>query len=271
MKGRLRIALVFFSALMLSCANSAINKDSGSDIPLEVYSEFRNKLFIAEELTKYDKLAWIATDSIQRFQSQFDAEKMKGYVVNHFRDSAVVSFGAGDDSGKYVKHCQVVFGDGEPRPVLFDSGRIGDENEAVMFFAMRNAIMDLGETERNNGRHNFYAMTYSDTVKIYLIPGFRQGEFVFGGSLLYTYVKGRRVGKVNFHFGYQYFRQKEKPIDVHLNSDMNEIPNECDLMKFLTYRDFIGSMTIRTTRYLFVLSHRPDGGTDFDIKRREDI
>jgi hypothetical protein len=269
-EGKMRIILLGILINLVSCSNTRQSSSAESrDVPMEVYSEFRNRLFFAEQLAKYDKLAWVATDSVQKYIRTLPPEKIKGYVVEEFQDSTVVSFGAKSDSGRYIKYCQAVFEPNGLRSVLFNGGRIGNANETKMFYAIRKSVDAIGEEERARGRHNYYALMAGDTVKVYLIPGYIPGKFIFGGSFLFTYVQGQSPKKKDFNVGYQYFKEQGKPIDVELYSEFDEIANECDIMKFLAYRGYIRKMKINTPKYIFLLTHKEKGETGFDILKND--
>ena len=132
-----------------------------------------------------------------------------------------------------------------------------------MYAVFADARRELGEREYSLGKHNFYVLPGEDTTWVYAIPGFRKGEHVFGGSYRYAYLAGRLAGKKAFHLGYQYVKDKRKAIDVAITSDLDEVPNECDLLKFLAYRGIFREMRIRTSKYVFKLVHKPAGGIDF--------
>lgn len=135
-----------------------------------------------------------------------------------------------------------------------------------MFDALGKTMKDLGPGEWEKGKHNSYVFVNGDSTEVYLIPGYLPGQFIFGGSYLYDFVGGELTGKKVFHFGYQYVKDAGKFIPVRIKSDMNRVPNECDIMKYLTLGRFISRLDVETTEYLFSLS-TADGKFSYDVKK----
>jgi len=190
----------------------------------------------------------------------------RGYVVTYQQDSATVSFGDSGDGGGSVKYCEVGFSAQGAHPIRFDKPRIGTGTEIRLYQALEASRRNLHQGEFEQGRYNSYMLEEKDMVSVYLIPGYVDGQFVFGGSYLYRFVGGRLVAKQAFHEGYQYVKQVRKMGEVEIASTLNPVPNECDLMKFLAYRDFMPKMRIRTSRYRFFLWAKPDDQVGFDLR-----
>jgi hypothetical protein len=235
-------------------------------IPVEVIHQYHVNLERARELARYDRLAWIATDSINPFTTSVGARHFQGYVVTFQQDSATVSFGDTGDGKGYVKYCEVGFSARGAHPIRFDKPRIGTGTEIRLYHALQAARRELPKGEYEQGRHNFYMLEARDTVSVYLVPGYRDGQFIFGGSYLYRFVDGRLVSRQAFHLGYQYVKLEKKMGEVEIASTLNTVPNECDLMKFLVYRDFMPKLRIRTSRYRFFLWEKPDDQVGFDLR-----
>ncbi len=170
------------------------------------------------------------------------------------------------EGGGYMKYCEVRFSPRGKRPIKFDKPRSGSETEIRQYHALQMALRELPKGEYEKGRHNFYLLEERDTVSVYLIPGFRDGHFVYGGSYRYPFVDGKLVAKQAFHQGYQYVKQLKKMGEVEITSTLNTAPNECDLMKFLVYRNFIPKLRIRTSQYLFFLWEKPEDQVGFDLR-----
>jgi hypothetical protein len=235
-------------------------------IPVEILHQYHLNMDRAQDLARYDRLAWIATDSVQAFMEGIGSEHFRGYVVTFQQDSATVSFGDPGDGAGYVKYCEVGFSAKGTHPIRFDKPRAGTASEIRLYQALKASQRELPMREYQQGKHNFYMLEEKDTISVYLIPGFVDGRFVYGGSYLNKFAGGNLVSRQTFHLGYQYVKQSGKMGEVEIASTLAPVPNECDLMKFLVYRDFIPKMRVRTSQYMFFLWEKPEGQVGFDLR-----
>lgn len=213
-------------------------------------------MFVAKILCEYDHLAWKATDILLPY-IEYLPPGSYGYVVAKNGPSSVVSVGCSRD-GEYFKYCQVVFDSKGMRPDYFQKPVKGTERETKMFLA-KSWACENSWSEREWGNHNGYSIVFGDTVRVYMIPGCFQNRLVFGGSILFTFLNGVAKSKRTLHSNYWFAEFEGSPLHLEIVRNDIIIPDECDLMKFLTYKGMIQRMRIVTCRYAFDMTHTKDG------------
>ena len=236
-------------------------------VPIRTYFQLKDTMVIAQYLARYDRLAWLATEAARALIVASMPGQITGYVVLMGGNPATVAFGSESEyqPGRFLKYCEVSFGRTGARAVLCEKNAYGDAQETAMFFAIRRSVEDLGEEELLRGRHNCYPIVRGNSMLVYLIPGYLPGRYVFGGSRVYRFENGNRMGMSRLHLGYHYVPNQVMPTEIRLVEKHSPLPNECDIMKFMTMRGQIRKMRIDTMKYVCIFTHKESGASEFEI------
>lgn len=253
MKKTLSLFFALIISQLIGCASGqVVMRDRQTN--LSEFDNFSHNVFkanwnIAEEISKQDAIAWVASDSILSKLSEANLRKIDGYIANgDFNNGSVVFFDI--ENNDKIKNVATVKFMGNKLKYGLD----GNEQTDSVFIYSAKALLRSREINKKymakqNANYNEYVVLNNGRIFIYMMPANTDRFMVMGGGIKSEFDKDRLVRNTELHLSIIPFEISEISDINARSSSVTDVPNEIDIAQYLMNCKKMYNQMIRAKKY----------------------